>query len=193
MRNKTARSVWAVSAALWAMFSAGAGASLISYTYDAAGRLVAVEYGGGKAINYTYDPAGNLTGLVQMAFLDSDHDGLDDNWERLYFGDLSRNGSGDFDQDGQSDLSEYLAGTDPTSRVSVLRVAATAAPGASSAVISWLSVVGKTYQIQYKDNVEDAVWKNLGSPIVASSNSTAATDSTLAGIAHRFYRIVVVP
>ena len=32
----------------------------IAYTYDDAGRLVAVDYGGGKTIHYTYDNAGNL-------------------------------------------------------------------------------------------------------------------------------------
>jgi YD repeat-containing protein len=32
----------------------------VSYTYDDAGRLVSVDYGGGKFIAYTYDDAGNL-------------------------------------------------------------------------------------------------------------------------------------
>ena len=32
----------------------------VAYTYDDAGRLVAVDYGGGKIIVYTYDDAGNL-------------------------------------------------------------------------------------------------------------------------------------
>jgi len=37
----------------------GAGASTISYTYDAAGRIVAAGYGTGKSISYAYDNAGN--------------------------------------------------------------------------------------------------------------------------------------
>ncbi len=45
---------------------------------------------------------------------DSDGDGLDDNWERKYFGSLDRDGSGDFDGDGFADLEEYRSGTDPT-------------------------------------------------------------------------------
>lgn len=45
---------------------------------------------------------------------DSDGDGLDDEWEILYFGDLSHDGSADFDGDGISDKDEYLQGTDPT-------------------------------------------------------------------------------
>jgi hypothetical protein len=45
---------------------------------------------------------------------DTDGDGLDDDWERLHFGDLSRDGSGDFDGDGISDREEFDKGTDPT-------------------------------------------------------------------------------
>ncbi|MBM3189057.1 MAG: hypothetical protein FJZ90_10090 [Chloroflexi bacterium] len=33
---------------------------VVSYTYDAAGRLVQVDYGGGRRVAYTYDQAGNL-------------------------------------------------------------------------------------------------------------------------------------
>ena len=47
------------------------------------------------------------------AFTDSDHDGMDDNWERYYFGDLSHDGNADSDHDGVSDKDEYINGTDP--------------------------------------------------------------------------------
>ncbi len=46
--------------------------------------------------------------------VDGDRDGIDDNWERKYFGDLGRDGRGDFDGDGFSDLEEYRRGSDPT-------------------------------------------------------------------------------
>ncbi len=45
---------------------------------------------------------------------DSDGDGMPDDWEMLYFGNLDRDRTGDFDGDGISDLDEYLNGTDPT-------------------------------------------------------------------------------
>lgn len=35
----------------------------INYTYDAAGRLASVNYGGGAGMAYTYDAAGNLVGV----------------------------------------------------------------------------------------------------------------------------------
>jgi len=45
---------------------------------------------------------------------DTDGDGMPDEWELQYFGTLDRDGSGDFDGDGLSDLDEYLKGRDPT-------------------------------------------------------------------------------
>ncbi len=45
---------------------------------------------------------------------DSDGDGMLDAWEMQYFGSLDRDGTGDFDQDGISDLEEFLFGSDPT-------------------------------------------------------------------------------
>ncbi len=50
---------------------------------------------------------------------DSDGDGLPDAWETGFFGGLSQTAAGDPDGDGWSNLSEYQAGTDPTSAASV--------------------------------------------------------------------------
>lgn len=44
---------------------------------------------------------------------DDDNDEMPDDWETEVFGDISRDGSGDYDGDGIVDLDEYLAGTDP--------------------------------------------------------------------------------
>ncbi len=45
---------------------------------------------------------------------DTDGDGMDDDWELANFGTLDRDGTGDYDGDGISDLDEFLNGTDPT-------------------------------------------------------------------------------
>jgi hypothetical protein len=44
---------------------------------------------------------------------DSDLDGMDDGWEALFFGDLSRDGTADFDSDGLTDYQEFIGATDP--------------------------------------------------------------------------------
>ncbi|MBT4815338.1 MAG: VWA domain-containing protein, partial [Lentisphaerae bacterium] len=46
---------------------------------------------------------------------DTDADGIDDQWELQYFGDLATAGAAsDFDSDGVNDLNEFLAGRNPT-------------------------------------------------------------------------------
>jgi len=42
----------------------GAFADDVSYTYDAMGRLVRVDYASGPTVVYNYDPAGNRTSVA---------------------------------------------------------------------------------------------------------------------------------
>lgn len=55
--------------------------------------------------------------------MDSDSDGMADLWERNYFGTLNRDGSGDYDGDGITDLQEYQNGTNPTAQELRVRIA----------------------------------------------------------------------
>jgi hypothetical protein len=48
---------------------------------------------------------------------------------------------------------------------------------------------GKTYRVEYKNNLEDANWTPLASDVVAGSSTISVTDSTI-GNAHRFYRVL---
>jgi len=52
--------------------------------------------------------------LTINSIYDSDGDDMLDAWEMQHFGSLDRDGTGDFDQDGISDLEEFLYGSDPT-------------------------------------------------------------------------------
>ncbi len=54
-----------------------------------------------------------VTITVQPEAVDSDHDGMSDAWEIQYFGNLSRNGTGDYNGNGISDLDEYKNGSGP--------------------------------------------------------------------------------
>lgn len=55
--------------------------------------------------------------LDPFSSVDSDSDGMADDYEMAYFGTLSRNGTGDFDGDGVSDADEYSAGRHPNSAI----------------------------------------------------------------------------
>lgn len=57
--------------------------------------------------------------------------------------------------------------------------------------IRWVAVPNKTYQVQYKNSLQDPNWTNLGSSLKASSTSAAVTDNTSLR-AQRFYRVVLV-
>ena len=62
---------------------------------------------------YVDTAASNLTDPTYVANPDTDADGMNDAWEVFYFGDSSRDGSGDFDSDGMTDLAEHTANTFP--------------------------------------------------------------------------------
>ncbi|MEI6217342.1 MAG: hypothetical protein WCP86_00430, partial [bacterium] len=53
------------------------------------------------------------TPVVVNLTIDSDGDSMPDDWEYQYFGNLSKTGSGDADNDGLTDLQEYQHGSNP--------------------------------------------------------------------------------
>ncbi len=65
---------------------------------------------------YQFDEATSVLTVVSNP--DTDADGLPDAWEISTFGDLSRNGTQDFDGDGATDAQEFAAGSDPKSNTS---------------------------------------------------------------------------
>ena len=55
--------------------------------------------------------------------------------------------------------------------------------------LSWSALAGLAYQVQYKTDLNQTSWTNLGSPIVATG-STATTSDNVGSSALRFYRVV---
>jgi YD repeat-containing protein len=60
MKSSKNFTLYALFTGLLCLGHPAADASNITYTYDAAGRIVAADYGAGKSTSYAYDNAGNL-------------------------------------------------------------------------------------------------------------------------------------
>jgi hypothetical protein len=95
--------------------------SIASYTWtwpggSAAGSVVTANFPVGQTevtltVTNTLGISATATVIVDT---DSDIDGIDDAWERLYFGDLiTANATSNADADFSSDLQEFVAGTNP--------------------------------------------------------------------------------
>jgi hypothetical protein len=129
--------------------------------------------------------------LNSAPIVDTDDDQMDDDWEMAHFETLDRDGSGDADLDGGSDLMEFLAGTDPNDPNSVLR-AGLSFPGASgqSPTIVWPASQGKFYRVQYKDDLTNATWSDIIGGATQEGNQGRAVDLAPAQN-QRFYRVLL--
>ncbi|MEO8616964.1 MAG: thrombospondin type 3 repeat-containing protein, partial [Luteolibacter sp.] len=98
----------------------------------------------------------------------------------------------DMDGDGQSNGSEFTAGTDPLSAASALRTTATAIFG-DDVNVTVATVSGKSYQLETSIILTAPSWSGLGAPVTANGPSTTFTHNGGAGDFKRFYRVRVVP
>lgn len=64
---------------------------------------------------------------------------------------------------------------------------------ASEVEISWESADTDTYQIQYRSELTDNQWRNLGEPVLGDGNHMSVHDAVEPDRPRRFYRIVVNP
>jgi hypothetical protein len=64
-------------------------------------------------------------------------------------------------------------------------------PNGSQLVISWNSVVGKTYQVCYKTAMTNATWMPLVPQVTATGSNTSYTHTPPAGSPQRFYNVRV--
>ena len=93
---------------------------------------------------------------------DQNGDGIPDDWQVQFWGSDSAKwalASADSDGDGASNRSEFLAGTDPLSNASVLRLRVTHLP--HGARLQWNTVPGYVYQVQVSDGLP-VNWTDIG-------------------------------
>lgn len=128
--------------------------------------------------------------IYRISSEDSDNDGLPDSWEVTYFRDLSHDGSADSDGDGQSDLAEFRAGTQPLQAASAFRWHPVQLNGLD-VILSWSAVPGKHYRLQFKNNLSDPFWQN--STTVTADGFVVALKEGSEQASQRFYRVLIDP
>jgi len=155
------------------------------------------SYGSGLGIGHVSRLQDVFAALLPPAAnADSDGDGIPDWWMIQYFGHLTGQAGdlslpqNDPNGTGMTTLQDYIAGMNPTDPTSVFQVLA--APLASSGgqvILIWTAAAGRSYSVQYKDNLDDPAWQLLGgAPVI---NGTQGQFAVPADQASRYYRIVV--
>ncbi len=119
-------------------------------------------------------------------------DGIDDAWQVQYFGIGNANGAAtaDPDGDGQNNLLEYLAGTNPTSASSAFTLGVSGS--AAQRTITFAPVTaGRTYTLEFTTNLTTRVFGTLtGGTTVDTGSTRSVTDSSTTNSA-RYYRVKI--
>lgn len=132
------------------------------------------------------------TWIVSNPPPDTDGDQLPDAWESANGLNPNDNtdAAKDADGDASSNLQEFIAGTDPQSRTSVLS-AEPATLGNGTVRLSIAVVAGKTYRVEMSDSLLGNAWSTLATlPAQAATGTITVDDPNAAGSARKFYRVV---
>lgn len=148
-------------------------------------------------------PLLEIDGAIVRPALDSDGDGLPDDWENFYFGSLIQGATNDFDGDGADNLAEYRAGTNPTNGSSVLRLLSVS-PQSDGTELHFTFAPSRQYAIQWSSDFSNwqtvtnaalaysSVWlAKTGTNLIYPSPVFAVWRNTNATSPQRFYRIKI--
>lgn len=123
---------------------------------------------------------------------DADGNGINDDWEVQYFGQMGIDPNADPDGDGFSNLQEFLAGTDPTDSGSALRITEITIND-PDVVVSFTSCTNKLYDLQFSDDLMTTNWTATVTNIPGTATITSATDPGAVSLTNRFYRVRLLP
>lgn len=121
-------------------------------------------------------------------------------WQVQYFGSIGNPAAGasvDADGDGQNNLAEYLAGTDPTNSVSALRITSIVRAG-NDLRVTWTTGISKTNALQFTTGTVGGSYSTNFSDLFIVTNTTGTVTNYLdLGAATNavtgYYRVRLVP
>jgi len=124
---------------------------------------------------------------------DSDGDGLPDAWEIQFAGNLTTfSAAGDADHDGQSDLQEYLAGTnpfDPTDLLGPLRLTVSI----DGNELRFQTKKDRIYRIEQHGAFGSGIWSLSPTAPIIGTGSDATVHLAASPASPFFYRLVAYP
>ncbi|HUR44486.1 MAG TPA: choice-of-anchor J domain-containing protein, partial [Candidatus Saccharimonadales bacterium] len=131
------------------------------------------------AVPYYFTPPAQTNTLLAQGpvlfrghytFNDANNNGISDDWEMHFFGNISasRTKFTDSDGDGATDYAEFIAGTSPVSSGSALKVAQPVRLPDGTYRIDWASISGKNYRLE---GSTDAIHWSGVSPWVQATSS----------------------
>jgi hypothetical protein len=117
-----------------------------------------------------------------------------DDWRFINFGTYENTGpaadTADPDGDGQPNISEYAAATDPNNATDVFKVLASQISGAAF-TITTSGKAGRTYSLQRSYDLPSGSWDTLASSAALASDGPVSLTDTAAPANNAFYRIQV--
>ena len=145
-----------------------------------------------------YNDTGTTFGLdrtlTTAAFVDTDGDGIPNDYETAHGmnPNSAADGNLDSDGDGLTNYQEYLAGTDPKSAASSLYIQSIQIDD-GDVVISFPSVFAKKYRVDVRTDLS-STWTTLTDNIPGTGDIVAITDVEAGDdFSQRYYRVVLTP
>lgn len=153
----------------------------LTYTTGPCGLFVAHAGDGTGIADATYD---NYRSTPNADF---DHDGLPDKWEIDNFGHLVWFGVEDIDGDGQTNLEEYIGGSDPDDPASLSGITDVAVAG-GQVTLTFPILAGRSYALEISTDLE--TWTVQPGAVFADNGATGSLTLPTGGQSPLFGRVV---
>lgn len=124
--------------------------------------------------------------------LDSNNNGLPDNWEEQWFGGFTNAvPDADPDADGFTNLQEYTADTNPLDPESYVRISGVSGIGQVPEIIVGSASAARVYRLHARDSLVSGPWTPITSYLPGAAGTLPILDQSAMPEGSRFYKIEV--